>query len=179
MAPTPALNIPVTATFAPTIVGTPTWVSTPNLAIPVPITSPIHSSAAVAYDEARHRLTTFGGKLYEPTRFPATTWVWDDTGWKLLKPDHSPSGRVGASMVYDSARHELVMFGGNISTDTAFNDTWIWDGEGWTQAQPSYAPSPRNGPSLVYDAARQKVVLFGGIARGANGQNLYLNDTWI
>jgi hypothetical protein len=42
-------------------------------------------------------------------------------------------------MVYDSKRHEVVLFGGISPPDADgrqqyLNDTWLWDGENWRSA---------------------------------------------
>jgi hypothetical protein len=81
-----------------------------------------------------------------------------------------PAARSGHAMVYDDARHVVLMFGGN-GTAT-LGDLWSWDGVRWTRLATS-GPPPRDDAVLVYDATRQRTVLFGG----RSGQTL-LNDTW-
>ncbi len=141
--------------------------------------NPIHSGAAMAYDASKQRITTFGGKLYEPTRYVNTTWTWDSKGWQRLQPAHFPSVRVSASLVYDAVQRHLVLFGGRGPNEETFNDTWIWDGQDWLQKRPRHVPPARNDPALVYDAAHEQVVLFGGITSNQQNQAYYLNDTWI
>jgi len=68
----------------------------------------------------------------------------------------------------------MVLFGGESSTGTYFNDTWTWDGITWAQQFPPLSPSPRSQPGMVYDVATQTVVLFGG----SNSAGV-LGDTWM
>ena len=64
------------------------------------------------------------------------TWVWDGTVWTKLSPATSPSVRGEVSMVYDSARQQVVLFGGEASSNSPLNDTWVWDGTNWTKKNP-------------------------------------------
>ena len=99
--------------------------------------------------------------------------------WTKLSPTTSPPIREGASMVYDPAIRELVLFGGAWSLfgvmgiNGYLDDTWTFNGTTWTQLSPANSPSAREGASMVYDPALGEVVLFGG--EGSNG---YLGDTW-
>jgi hypothetical protein len=81
-------------------------------------------------------------------------------------------------MVYDGARHRVVLFGG-MSPGGGFyyDDTWIWDGTNWQQVAgaPALHPSARFVPAMAYDAARQQVVLFGG----ALSDGSVARDTWV
>jgi hypothetical protein len=99
----------------------------------------------------------------------------DQTGptWTEKFPASSPSPRVGAAMAYDSARGEVVLFGGS-DFSTQFGDTWVWNGTTWTQRFSAIAPRPRAAHAMAYDAARGQIVLFGGVGSGA-----VLNDTWV
>ena len=99
--------------------------------------------------------------------------------WTKLSPTTSPPIREGASMVYDPALKEVVLFGGAWSLfgvmgiNGYLNDTWTFNGTTWTQLSPADSPSAREDASMVYDPALKEVVLFGG--EGING---YLGDTW-
>lgn len=84
-------------------------------------------------------------------------------------------------MAYDSARGQIVMFGGYASQQAQscsgcgfYNDTWTLNGATWTQLTPAASPPARWYPGMAEDASHQKVVLFGGLS-AANG---YLGDTW-
>lgn len=92
--------------------------------------------------------------------------------WRPAYPVTSPGNRVGARMVHDAARNELVLFGGLLSPYVS-NETWTWNGTDWTQKFPATSPLGRAYHGMCYDATRQRVVLYGGQS-GATP----LNDTW-
>lgn len=88
------------------------------------------------------------------------------------KQDIGPSARTGHAMAFDGARGRVVLFGGDATGSTRFNDTWEWDGEDWTQAQ-DIGPGARSQHAMVYDDVRQAIVLFGGSLEEATAA-----DTW-
>jgi hypothetical protein len=75
-------------------------------------------------------------------------------------------------MAYDSARGQVVLFGGDAG-GTFLGDTWTWDGTDWMQQAPAHSPLPRVGTGMAYDAVAAQMVLFGGDYIGT-----YLGDTW-
>lgn len=108
------------------------------------------------------------------------TATYDDSpgcepDWGQLQPQDSPSARAWASMAFDAARGELVMFGG-FDGNTLLDDTWTWDGENWTLQSPNTVPDPRFAHGLAYDAARERVVMFGGVP--AQFSTMGMDDTW-
>lgn len=46
------------------------------------------------------------------------TWEWDGTSWIQRFPSFSPSERTGHSLVFDSSRNRIVLFGGDYHPDT-------------------------------------------------------------
>ncbi|MEZ4367689.1 MAG: kelch repeat-containing protein [Kofleriaceae bacterium] len=87
-----------------------------------------------------------------------------------------PTPRAFHAMAYDSARGEVVLFGGtpNNTFNTVLADTWIWDGVRWSQRTPATSPPGRMLPAMAYDPARAEIVMFGGYL----GTTLTTNDTW-
>ena len=81
------------------------------------------------------------------------------------------SARSAHTMVYDSARQRVVLFGG-ISGSARMGDTWELDGTQWRRVSTT-GPSNRNTHAAVYDSARQRVVIFGGFDGDSQ-----LGDTW-
>jgi uncharacterized repeat protein (TIGR02543 family) len=55
------------------------------------------------------------------------TWTWDGTEWLQRMPLNIPPVRLGEVMVYDGARDEILMFGGQSSAGHMLNDTWVWN----------------------------------------------------
>ena len=96
--------------------------------------------------------------------------------WTLQTPASAPPISNGEqAMVYDEARGEVLLFGGELDGNES-NATWTWDGSTWTQRFPANAPEARRSHAMVYDSVRQEVVLFGGqIDRWDTAPP----DTWI
>jgi hypothetical protein len=88
----------------------------------------------------------------------------------------APSGREDMAMVYDSATHSTLLFGGCCNLTETLGDTWIFD-VGWRQVLPSSSPSARMGAAMTYDEAAGNVVLFGGCS-STDASCTFLNDTW-
>jgi hypothetical protein len=130
---------------------------------------PPRGEASMAYDSDHERAVLFGGlENNDVGATYADTWTWDGTDWTEQSPAHSPSPRGYTAMAYDAAEHNVVLFGGSLSSDT-----WTWDGTDWTQQSRAHSPPARSNGTMAYDPVRQEVVLFGG--EGASG---YLSDTW-
>lgn len=129
----------------------------------------------MAYDAASGQIILLVSQILSGGRVDNQMWTWDGTTWQQVHPATMPEV-VGASMVYDAVRQQIVLFGGGIPNGhvvTYVNTTWTWDGSVWRQRTPATVPAPRANAALAYDSARQQVVLYGGV-----GQGLPLNDLW-
>ena len=151
--------------------------SVPNWTKQAPATSPsARVGASMAYNAATSTMILFGGKLPGNGQVYNGTWIWDGTTWTRQFPTTSPPARFGASMAYDAATSNVVLFGGLSSSGRAFGDTWTWNGTTWAKQAPATSPPAREGASIAYDAATSTVVLFGG----DNGFiPVVYNGTWI
>jgi hypothetical protein len=92
-----------------------------------------------------------------------------------------PPPRVGATIAYDQARGELVLFSGSDGKSrTYLDDTWTWNGKSWAKVQSPKSPPGRQQASMTYDPARKVVVLFGGLGSTQSNRpvSVDLNDTW-
>ncbi len=133
-----------------------------------PANSPsARSGHAMAYDVAHQQAVLFGGQvgdgLTTVTSTFADTWVWDGNNWTQKTPANSPPARWGHTMAYDAAHQQVVLFGGQSSTDItagSLTDTWVWDGTNWTQKTPITSPYFSFSPQMAYDSVRQQVVLY-------------------
>src|SRR5437016_11420152 len=85
------------------------------------------------------------------------------------------SEREHASVAFNSANSQLVIFGGDNSVGV-LNDTWVFDGTRWNRLQPSQSPPARTSAAMVYDPDAKTIILFGGDTHTA--PNGILNDTW-
>ena len=92
--------------------------------------------------------------------------------WTQASPATSPPARNGATMAYDPATGNMVLFGGYTGS-SYLADTWTWNGTTWTQASPATRPPGRDGAPMAYDPATGNMVLFGGY----DGSS-FLADTW-
>jgi hypothetical protein len=125
------------------------------------------NSAAMAYDPVRGEMVLFGGYVNAGL---GDTWVLRGNNWVKLDPPTKPLDRYGHRMVWDTARQQIVMFGGTRGSGR-LNDTWTWNGTDWTLKQPATSPGPRDWFAMAYDGARQKTVIFGG--------NDGADETWL
>src|SRR5260370_30579607 len=82
----------------------------------------------MAFDGATGPLVLFGGGSCSGTCQLSDTWVWTGSDWEQLSPPTSPSARAGASMAFDPATGQLLLFGGDSCSLTCFlSDTWVWE----------------------------------------------------
>jgi hypothetical protein len=129
------------------------------------------SGASMVYDAARKQVVLFGGldsSSNSSSVYLSDTWVLGSKGWSQVS-GVGPSARDSASVVYDAARKQVVLFGGKGSSSAGWlGDTWVLGSKGWSQVS-GVGPSARTGASVVYDGARGGVVLFGGSACPRDG----------
>jgi hypothetical protein len=121
-------------------------------------------------------------------------WAWQGGDWTELPANAAPGPRVGASMVYDDALGEALLFGGctvtgytppgtgggyptpdSYTLEQPLNDLWAWDGTGWTELSPAHSPPARLYAQMAYDDATGQVLLFGGAVDTAAD----IADTWV
>ncbi len=91
---------------------------------------------------------------------------------------------INASMAYDIARKQLVIFGSWYSLNgfptgmplpaSPSAETWTLQNGKWTKLAPATSPPSRTWAGMAYDESRREIVLFGG---GGFGLPL-LGDTW-
>ncbi len=136
---------------------------------------PARTSHAMAYDAGHGQVVMFGGAVggaAVSATIANDTWVWDGTNWTQKFPAKSPSPRLHAAMVYDTALQRILLIGGTDGLSHAFAQTWSWDGTNWsTLAAP---PVARSEFSAAYDPIRHQTVIFGGSNPGG-----YLSDTEV
>jgi hypothetical protein len=92
-----------------------------------------------------------------------------------------PAGRVGASLVYDLARGQFLLFGGDVSippSSGSSNETWVETGQCWTQIFPSASPSKRAYAAAAFDPLHNMTIVYGGYQGVAGKMPVILADTW-
>jgi hypothetical protein len=87
-------------------------------------------SLVMAFDSLRGETVLFGGYSQNGESDMPDTWEWNGTNWAQLTPLHNPAARDTYSMVFDTARSEIMLFGGAVPSSSNFyaNDTWIFEG---------------------------------------------------
>jgi N-acetylneuraminic acid mutarotase len=135
---------------------------------------PALSSHAMAYDAARGKVVLFGGYDNSFNGVAGDLWEWDGAAgtWTRRSPGTMPgawpSARDATSLVFDSMRKKIVLFGGFDNAGTFFRDLWEWDGDSgtWMNRTPAVPPmswpDARANHAAVYDARRDRTVIFGG-----------------
>jgi hypothetical protein len=172
-----ALVLSLSAVFTialagPAAAATPTWILKGSVK-----TGPVgRVGAAAAYFPPTKSVVLFGGvNDADGSTYLNDTWTWTGFKWIQQFPAVSPPARLYASLAYDAATGQLILFGGQ-GEAANLGDTWAWNGTTWTQLFPSSSPSPRMGAAAAYDVATQTIVLFGG---SNNASVNAFNDTWL
>jgi hypothetical protein len=105
----------------------------------------------------------------------ADTWTYSPRTWTEILPPATPPPALDPAMSYDSAAHEVLLFGGS-----GLNATWAYSAGAWTLLDPARSPPGRVFATMSDDPADREVVLFGGERVTSNGTGLaILNDTWV
>jgi hypothetical protein len=129
---------------------------------------------AMVYDSNRGKVVLFGGQDPDLT-LHGDTWEWDGSSWtKVIEESGStPPKRAHYALGYDSAREQVLLFGGYSPTFGDLNDLWEWDGVTWNEIKTNDSPPARAGARMAFDAKRRVMVLHGGSRnRGM------LSETW-
>jgi len=136
--------------------------------------------SAMSWDPGRKIFFLHGGHDGNWNIRPET-WAWSPGSpeWNLVVDEEalSPGSRISHTMVRDSRRARLVLFGGT-DMETTFGDVWALDGSEtkWTQLETlGLSPPPRSQHGMVYDPATDQVLVFGG----RDGKQNFLRDTWL
>jgi hypothetical protein len=148
-----------------------------NWSEPPQTVAPSPRETVLAYDAQHQQVVLFGGgeQTGNGLETLADTWTWDGSTWTPrcgtlapVTPACGPSNRDVASLAYDPALQEVVLFGGSCETSCASTlaDMWAWNGSDWTAICGTAAPPTSCGPparsyaSMAYDG--HQLILFGG-----------------
>ncbi len=115
-----------------------TWTFDGSTWAQLPVTGPpARENAAMAYDPATGYTVLFGGIAADGSPLNDTWLLTEDAAtstWTWSQPINSgctssctssPAARSGASMAYDPATGNMVLFGG-LNGGSDLNDTWTW-----------------------------------------------------
>ena len=73
----------------------------------------------------------------------AQTWVWEGQAWTRRHPAHAPVERIGPTLAFDAAHHQMLLVGGlpGVSGCRLQADTWTWNGTDWSELGPPRCPA--------------------------------------
>lgn len=137
---------------------------------------PPRSAFAMAWNPLRQRVELYGG-LWINGQY-ADSWAWREGAWKRLSGPYDNSSLDHHSMFFDSARNELLIFGGKDYRYTMRGETRRLGSDGLVETITDSGPSPRHSFAVASDPARGLAVLFGGKKYEGEAQ-LPLGDTWV
>lgn len=139
--------------------------------------------AASMFDGVTQLLTVFGG--FTSAGLANDVWTLN---LSLPTPTWNqpsiagapPSARYGTYAVLDSARQQMVLFGGGIAPGgPTVDEVWLFGASGWTRPTLSGAagPSARYVGTSILDAAHHRMLIFGGTSAPFNPA-ASLNEVW-
>ena len=104
---------------------------------------PARAYVPMAFDAGNGELVLFGG-FGGSSGILGDTWTWNGTTWAPSPPSApSPSPRYIASMAYDPATDQLVLFGGATSSAPIYvAETWTWGMPGLAAQSIAFTSSP-------------------------------------
>ena len=157
---------------------------------PIEVAPPARSRHALVSDRARNRAVLFGGRTRKGSSGPYTLfadlWTFDfaSRAWaEVSAGGEAPSARGNMAYAVDDEHGELVVFGGNTSTDGASfaprNDTFVLDlaTTTWRKLDTATSPTARLFSAMAIDSAsRTAWVVSGGDRNAFTGP--FLRDVW-
>lgn len=142
---------------------------------------PTRYASALVFVSTEKKAYLFGGR-YEGifgTAYRNDLWTFDYAAksWSRMRAHPRPPARGNFAMVYDSDRHQLILFGG--IAKERLGDTWIYDiaQNMWLEVSPEVSPPPRSDTGMVYDEANHAAILFSGY--GLEDSRYSYDDTWV
>ncbi|HET9590235.1 MAG TPA: kelch repeat-containing protein [Anaerolineales bacterium] len=144
---------------------------------PQAIAPPARSGGAMAYDPKRKVILLFGGSDNLGKRLN-DTWIWDGSVWKEVNNCDTcvrPPARCCHTLFYDTAREEVIVYGGCNDYQTYYNDAWGWNGSTWEYINVQDSPIASGAP-IVYDPTNQQAV--GFLAWHPSGTWIWDKNGW-
>lgn len=152
---------------------------------PATFPSPV-GGASMACDASRQQVILFGGLMgfdgvngsNRVGTFSDQTWIWDGTTWTEQTISNPPPARMGGQMIYDQARQQVLLFGGN-GPSGYLNDMWLWHGDGWEKLAPGALPPMQTRTYATFHAQLQQVLLLTDVpAETFQAQHTYQSWLW-
>jgi len=146
--------------------------------VPQPLAPLATDGGAMCWDPVRGRMVVFGGRSTTGARND----VWAVTSgppvrWEQLSPlGTPPSPRYAHTMVYDSLRDRMIVYGGSPNTNSPLGDVFELTLSGtptWNPIAAANPPPARLAAVAIYDPIGDRMIVFGGLSGFDN-----LGDTW-
>ena len=138
--------------------------------------------AKMIYDPEGKQVLMFGGRGTGGLGGDLLDDIWafdlEKEKWREIETSSGPSSRLSPGLVYDPARHQVLLFGG-YSRKGRLDDTWLLDLNNyqWEEVDPSLSPPARSDMGMAYHGSSQMVLLFGGYC--LENQRDLCDDTWV
>jgi hypothetical protein len=139
---------------------------------------------SLVYDRDAKMALMYGG-LEGDTK---DVWAFDfkSKEWSKRTPKSGPPSLFLQSMVYDSANHVTLLFGGQTGgygDGKTVNDIWAYTyaKNTWEKRSPANPPPPRAQAQACYDSVNGVLIVFGGHAEvyPKRGEGRTYDDTWV
>lgn len=141
----------------------------------------VRNAHSMIYHEKEGAVYLFGGASESEVK--NDLWKWKQDKWIKVEAT-GPVPRTFASMIYDSSKDRIVLFGGSKvlfgsgpNPNNLLNDTWIFRDGSWSEIFSSEVPSKRAESAMAFDPDRKRIVLFGGYEIRAKSY-APTGDTW-
>jgi hypothetical protein len=91
---------------------------------------------SLIHDDALHEIV---GLVYTPSATASVAVItWNGVAWSNVTSKGPRLGpRAQASMTYDEAHSEVVLYGGHYTDPVPYAEMWVWRGAGWSLWEPS------------------------------------------
>jgi hypothetical protein len=143
----------------------------------------IRNDASLVYDSNHDRLILYGGLFDDGEHIGVRSDVWPITlsgtpSWtSLVTAGLAPPGRGLHGAIYDPVRDRMVVYAGQLNTQTTSNDVWELSLGGtptWNRLLPGGgSPAPRRAPVTIYDPGGDRLVMTGGISGFSGTQKVW------
>jgi len=163
---------------SPVLAGQPTWIELAPVGSPP---NPVYERKQIHYDAANNRLIVFfpGNPPHNPNPPGNGNEVWILThanglggtpAWSKLQPTGSPSFSNGLeSVVYDTLRNRLIVYGGCSATcSPVLSNVFVLTHANGLGGTPQWSeitvtnPQARADHQAIYDPTTNRLIVFGG-----------------
>jgi len=160
--------------------GAPTWTNLSTNGTP----PPARFQHSVAYNATTDTMVVFGGSAcVADTVYNDTWWLINASGtngtpqWMQIFPSNPPTARAGQTAVYNAAKDEMIVYGGNEGNGTTLLDIAALSNA--THTESAWSDDTLSGPALtlhsaIYDPTHDRMTVFGGDSSGEFNSTIWV-----